>query len=88
VSCSERLLIIGRTLKRLTLELSIKILSIAEYKVLLNLIGKSTIWNKYDCRKHDSRSLKWESLEESTFKSPHMINSVLVLNKYFKGGSN
>jgi hypothetical protein len=65
-------------------ELYVQILSIVEYEVLLNLVGKSTIRYKlYVCRRHD-RSLNLESLEKSTFKSKHKINSVLVLSKYYK----
>ena len=45
-SWSERPLIIGKTFNRLGLKLSVQILSIVEYEVLLNLVGKSTIWYK------------------------------------------
>jgi hypothetical protein len=83
VSWSERPLIIGKTLNRMILELSIKILYIVEHEVLLNLVGKSTTWNKlYDWRRHD------KSLEKSTWKSPHMINSILVLYKNLRVESN
>lgn len=73
----------------MTLGLSIKIVSVVERAVLLNLVGKSTILNKLcDWREHDSKSLKLESLEKSTLRSPHMINSILVLCWYFKVKSN
>ena len=82
-------LIIGKPLNMLSLELSIKILSTVEHEVLLNLEGKSTIYYKLcDCRRHDNSSLKLELLHKSTFKSPHMINSIIVLCKYFKVESN